>query len=66
VKAFGVHSVTSLATLVIDVGSCIESHRVEIGDPKVMTRTGEKRETPLERADKHTSVLQQLKNTKEE
>jgi len=54
VKAFGVHSVTSLATLVIDVGSCIESHRVEIGDPKVMTRTGEKRETPLERADKHT------------
>jgi len=57
VKAFGVHSVTSLATLMIDVGSCMESHLVEIGDPKVVTRSGEKRETPLERADKHTSVL---------
>jgi len=66
VKAFGVHSVSSLATLVIDVGSYMESHRVEIGDPKVMTRSGAKRETPLERADKHTSVLQQVKNTKKE
>ena len=65
-KAFSVHSVTSLATLVIDVGSCMESHRAEIGDPKVVIRSGEKRETPLERADKHTSVLQQVKNTKKE
>jgi len=54
VKEYGVPFVASLATLVIYVGSCTESHLVEIGDPKFVTRSGEKKETTLEREDKHT------------
>ncbi|KOM25741.1 hypothetical protein LR48_Vigan181s001900 [Vigna angularis] len=31
---------------------CMESHLVEIGDPNTVIRSGEQRETTLERADK--------------
>ena len=53
-KEYDVPFVTSLATLMINVGSCMESHLVEIGDPKIVTRSGGKKETTLEREDKHT------------